>query len=298
MFSPCRRSAFFSVLALALLWAVWPSVASAAVNDGLPKRTLRICSDPNNLPFSNERQEGFENKIANLIGRELNAKVEYTWWAQRRGFIRNTLKSYQCDVVLGVPSNFGPTLTTMPYYRSSYVFVYRQDSGLNIRSFNDPALQDVRIGVQIVGDDFANTPPAHALANRKIINNVVGYTVYGDYSQENPPARIIDAVAAGEIDMAVVWGPLAGYFAKRQAIPLVVVPVSPASDRSLPFVFDISMGVRHGDKRLRRELEQVIERRSKEIEAILNDYGVPRIGTRLSSRKGRSGWKPFISSRH
>jgi quinoprotein dehydrogenase-associated probable ABC transporter substrate-binding protein len=201
-------------------------------------------------------------------------------------------------VVIGVPSNFGPTLTTTPYYRSSYVFVYRRDSGLNIRSLNDPVLHDVRIGVQIVGDDFANTPPAHALASRKIIDNVIGYTVYGDYSQENPPARIIDAVAAGDIDVAIAWGPLAGYFAKRQAVPLEVVPVSPSSDRSLPFVFDVAMGVRHGDKRLRSELERVLERRAKEIEAILDDYGVPRIGTRLSSRKGRSGWKPIISFRH
>ncbi|HYE34090.1 substrate-binding domain-containing protein [Methylocaldum sp.] len=296
MFSRCRRSGFFSVLAL--LWAFWPAAAIAAVNDDLPKRALRICSDPNNLPFSNQKQEGFENKIGNLIAHDLNAEVKYTWWVQRRGFIRNTLKSHQCDVVLGVPSDFAPTLTTTPYYRSSYVFVYRRDSGLNIRSFNDPALHDVRIGVQIVGDDFANTPPAHALTSRKIINNVVGYTVYGDYSQENPPARIIDAVVAGDIDIAIVWGPLAGYFAKRQAVPLAVVPVSPSADRSLPFVFDIAMGVRHGDKRLRRELERVIERRSKEIEAILDDYGVPRIGTRLSSRKGRSEWKSSISSRH
>ncbi|MGX2032783.1 MULTISPECIES: quinoprotein dehydrogenase-associated putative ABC transporter substrate-binding protein [Methylocaldum] len=283
---------------LALLAAFWPGMASAVVDDHSPKRTLRICSDPNNLPFSNQRQEGFENKIGDLIAHELNAEVEYTWWAQRRGFIRNTLKSHRCDLVLGVPSNFGPALTTTPYYRSSYVFVYRLDSGLNIRSFNDPTLHDVRIGVQMVGDDFANTPPAHALTSRKIIDNVVGYTVYGDYSKENPPARIIDAVVAGDIDIAVVWGPLAGYFAKNQAVPLAVVPVSPPADRSLPFVFDIAMGVRHGDKRLRTELERIIERRSKEIEAILDEYGVPRIGTRLSSRNGRSGWKSVISSRH
>ncbi|MGX2041915.1 substrate-binding domain-containing protein [Methylocaldum sp. MU1018] len=287
MSSRCRKCA------LALLWILsagaGAGAASADASDDLPRRALRICADPNNLPFSNRREEGFENKIGELIARELNARVEYTWWAQRRGFIRNTLQSYRCDVVLGVPSGFEPALTTTPYYRSSYVFVYRRDAGPNIRSFNDPALLDVRIGVQIVGDDFANTPPVHALTSRKIVDNVVGYTVYGDYSKENPPARIIDAVATGEIDVAIAWGPLAGYFARRQTVPLAVVPVSPPADRSLPFVFDIAMGVRRGDKRLRAELERVIWRRRKEIDAILDDYGVPRIGTRLSGRNGRSG---------
>lgn len=285
MSSRCRKCA------LALLWilSAGAGAASADASDDLPRRALRICADPNNLPFSNRREEGFENKIGELIARELNARVEYTWWAQRRGFIRNTLQSYRCDVVLGVPSQFELAMTTTPYYRSSYMFVYRQDSGLNIRSFNDPALHDVRIGVQIIGDDFANTPPVHALTSRKIVDNVVGYTVYGDYSKENPPARIIDAVATGEIDVAIAWGPLAGYFAKNQSVPLAVVPVSPPADRSLPFVFDIAMGVRHGDKRLRAELERVIWRRRKEIDAILDDYGVPRIGTRLSGRNGRSG---------
>lgn len=285
MSSRCRKCA------LALLWilSAGAGAASADASDDLPRRALRICADPNNLPFSNRREEGFENKIGELIARELNARVEYTWWAQRRGFIRNTLQSYRCDVVLGVPSGFEPALTTTPYYRSSYVFVYRRDAGPNIRSFNDPALLDVRIGVQIVGDDFANTPPVHALTSRKIVDNVVGYTVYGDYSKENPPARIIDAVATGEIDVAIAWGPLAGYFARRQTVPLAVVPVSPPADRSLPFVFDIAMGVRRGDKRLRAELERVIWRRRKEIDAILDDYGVPRIGTRLSGRNGRSG---------
>jgi len=293
MSSPCLRLTLCPVFAL--LWAVLAGAASPA--EDRSGRVLRICADPNNLPFSNQREEGFENKIGALVARELNAEVEYAWWAQRRGFIRNTLESNRCDVVLGVPSGFGPTLTTTPYYRSSYVFVYRRDSGLNIRSFNDPALRDVRIGVQIVGDDFANTPPAHALASRKIVDNVIGYTVYGDYLEENPPARIIDAVAAGDIDVAVAWGPMAGYFAGRQAVPLAVVPVSPSSDRSLPFVFDIAMGVRHGDRRLLAELERVIERKRKEIEAILDDYGVPRIGTRLFSRKGRSEWKSPVSSR-
>jgi mxaJ protein len=240
---------------------------------------LRVCADPNNLPFSNERREGFENKIAEVLAREMHRKVEYKWWAQRRGFIRNTLRAGECDVVLGVPASFELALTTSPYYRSSYVFVSRKDRHLDIRSFDDPALRKLKIGVQLIGDDSANTPPAHALTARHIVENVVGYTVYGDYSKPNPPARIIEAVARGEVDVAVVWGPLAGYFAPRQKTALEVVPVSPQIDLPfLPFVYDISMGVRRGDDALREELERIIELRRAEIETILDNYGVPRIG--------------------
>jgi mxaJ protein len=244
-----------------------------------PRQHLRVCADPNNLPFSNERREGFENKIAALVAREMHADVEYTWWAQRRGFVRNTLRANECDLVVGLPSSFELAQTTAPYYRSTYVFVYRTDRGLDIRSFDDPQLRTLKIGVQMVGDDFSNTPPAHALANRRIIENVRGYTVYGDYAEANPPARIVEAVARGEIDLAIVWGPLAGYFAPRQKVALEVVPVSPEIDPPyLPFVFDISMGVRRGDDALREELEQILVRRRAEIESILDEYGVPRVG--------------------
>jgi quinoprotein dehydrogenase-associated probable ABC transporter substrate-binding protein len=208
----------------------------------------------------------------------MNTDVQYTWWAQRRGFIRNTLKAHECDLVIGVPSSFELASTTSPYYRSTYVFVYRKNRGLNIHSFDDPILSKVKVGVQMIGDDFANTPPAHALTNRNIIQNVKGYTVYGDYAQANPPARIIEAVAKGDVDVAIVWGPLAGYFAKKQKVPLEIVPVSPEIDLPyLPFVFDISMGVRRGDDAFKEELEQILARKRAEIESILDDYGVPRI---------------------
>ncbi len=254
------------------------------------RTALRVCADPNNLPFSNDRLEGFENKIASLVARELNLEVQYTWWAQRRGFFRNTLRAGVCDLVVGVPSSFELALTTSPYYRSTYVFVSRKDRHLNVRSFDDAVLHKIKIGVQMVGDDFANTPPAHALSNRGIIGNVRGYTLYGDYAQANPPARIIEAVARGEVDVAVAWGPLAGYFARRQKVPLEVVPVSPEIDLPfLPFVYDISMGVRRGDDAFREELEGVLARRRAEIEAILDEYGVPRVGgaqaTEASYRK-------------
>jgi quinoprotein dehydrogenase-associated probable ABC transporter substrate-binding protein len=243
-----------------------------------PAGVLRICADPNNLPFSNDKQQGFENKIANLLANDLGERVEYTWWAQRRGFIRNTLKAGTCDLVMGVPAGFEMALTTSPYYRSSYVFLSRKDRRLYIESLDDPLLRSLKIGVQMVGDDFSNSPPAHALSNRGIITNVKGFTVYGDYAQPNPPARIVEAVARKEIDVAIVWGPLAGYFAKQSPSALEIAPVSPQIDRPfLPFVFDIAMGVRRGDQQLKDQIEQVLEKRRGEINHILAEYGVPRV---------------------
>jgi quinoprotein dehydrogenase-associated probable ABC transporter substrate-binding protein len=272
----CFRS-LEGTVAAALL-ALLATACAAKGHADAPQRELRVCADPNNLPFSNQRGEGFENRLADLIARDLHATVRYTWWPQRRGFIRNTLKAGACDVVLGVPSSFEMALATRPYYRSTYVFVYRQDRGLRLRSFDDPILRKLRIGVQMIGDDGYNSPPAHALANRGMIDNVVGYTVYGDYSQPNPPARIVEAVAAGEVDVAVVWGPLAGYFAPRQRVPLAVVPVAPQIDMPfLPFVFDIAMGTRRGDAKLHAELDDILERRRPEIDALLDRYGVPRV---------------------
>jgi mxaJ protein len=215
----------------------------------------------------------------------LGERVEYTWWAQRRGFFRNTLKAGVCDVVIGVPSGFEMALTTRPYYRSTYVFLYRKDRGLKVNSLDDPILKNVRVGVQIIGDDMSNAPPAHALSRRNIVDNVRGYTLYGDYSQSNPPARIVDAVAKRDIDLAIVWGPLAGYFAKQSRVPLEVVPVSPQIDQPfLPFVFDISMGVRRDDQELRDQLEQAMEKRRADIDRILADYRVPRVDQEKGAR--------------
>jgi quinoprotein dehydrogenase-associated probable ABC transporter substrate-binding protein len=248
--------------------------AAPAVNE------LRVCADPNNLPFSNDRQEGFENKIAEIVAHDMNAKIRYTWWAQRRGFVRNTLNAHECDLLIGVPSAFERASTTIPYYRSTYVFVTRRDRHIRISSFDDAVLRKLRIGVQMIGDDFTNTPPAHALSKRNIIQNVRGYSVYGDYRQPNPPARIIDALVKGDVDVAIAWGPLAGYFAKQAPVALEITPVSPQIDLPyLPFVFDISMGVRRGEPAFRDELNSIINRRKHEIDRILDQYGVPRVNT-------------------
>ena len=265
--------------ALGALASVTALRVPAQAHAPAPPHVLRVCADPNNLPYSNERQEGFENRIAELVAHEMSAELRYVWWAQRRGYIRNTLRAGLCDVFIGMPTGLDMVLVTRPYYRSTYAFVTKR-SGPHITSFDDARLKRLRVGVQIIGDDFANAPPAEALTHRGIVRNVRGYSVLGDYREPNPPSRIVRAVANGEIDVAVVWGPLAGYFARRSPVPLRVVPVSPEVDVPyLPFVFDIAMGVRHGDTPLRDTLDAVIVRRQHDIDRILADYGVPRADT-------------------
>jgi mxaJ protein len=253
-------------------------VAKAAQPTTQPLRVLTVCADPNNLPFSNERGEGFENKLAELVAREMGAELKYVWRAQRRGFFRHAFKDDGADVVMGVPAGFERALTTKPYYRSSYVFVTRRIDGPAVKSFDDEVLHKVKVGIQITGEDGQNPPPAYALARRGIIDNVVGYTVYGDYAEHNPPARVVDAVANREVDVAVVWGPLAGYFARQGRVPLDVSPVSPAVEPpGLPFAFSIAVGVRKNGKELREEIDAVLARRHEDVIRILDEYGVPRV---------------------
>jgi mxaJ protein len=237
---------------------------------------LRVCADPNNLPFSDQAGRGFENKIIALTARDLGLTVSYTWWAQRRGYIRHTLKADICDVWPGVASGAEMMTSTQPYYRSSYVFVTRADRGLHITSLDDPQLRELIIGVQMVGSDAMNTPPAHALARRGIVQNVRGYMLYGDYRQPHPPSAIIDAVENGNVDVAIVWGPMAGYFAARGSTPLTIGPVQPWRDGvGLPMAFYISMGVRRGDNALLQSLNDSFERNHAAIVAILAAYHVP-----------------------
>ena len=244
-------------------------------SQGIDIDKVRVCADPNNLPFSNEAGEGFENRIAALLAQDLGVPLEYRWWAQRRGFVRNTLRAGDCDIVMGVPKGYELTLNTRPYYRSTYVILSRA-GGEPYRSLDDKRLTRATIGVQLIGDDFANTPPAHALTRRGIIDNVRGYPVYGDYRNDSPAADIVRAVADGEIDVALVWGPLAGYFAPRQQQKLAMAPLPAEGDYpGLPFTFDIAIGVRKGNRELCDLLDRWLDRHCAEIAAILAEYGVP-----------------------
>ena len=242
------------------------------------QRQLVACADPNNLPFSNRAGDGFENKLAALIAGQLHAKLSYVWWAQRRGYVRNTLGEAKCDFWPGVASNVEMVATSRPYYRSTYVFVSRAKDGLIGLTLDDPRLRKLRIGVQMVGDDGMNTPPAHALSRRGIIGNVRGYMLYGDYRQPNPPAEIVRAVGRGDVDVALVWGPLAGYFAGRSPEKLRLEPVTPwLDDAQWPMAYDISVGVQKNNSRLLREIDRVLGQHKAEVDALLTRYGVPLV---------------------
>jgi mxaJ protein len=247
-----------------------------------PSNLLRVCADPNNLPFSNEAGEGFENKLAELVARDLGKTVTYTWWAQRRGFVRKTLKEGNCDLVMGVPAHYDLVETTKPYYGSTYVLVSRADRKLDIASLKDPRLRDLSIGVHLIGNDATNTPPAHALGAEGLVSNVHGFMIYGDYRNPNPPADLISAVGNGEVDIAAAWGPLAGYAAKRSGVPLTIMPISDTTEFApLRFQFDIAMGVRKGDHALKAKLDDVIEREHARINQLLESYGVPLVTAKM-----------------
>lgn len=237
------------------------------------EHVLRVCADPNNLPFSNAQEQGFENKIASLLASTLHETLSYTWWVERSNLAKNTLNANRCDILLGVPAGFEHVATTRPYYRSIYVFVYRQDRQLHLNSLYDPVLERLHIGVHVLGNGFC--PPELVLARRGIRSNVTGYSMLGSYGQASPPARLIEAVEKKDVDVAIVWGPLGGYFAQHQPAPLVVVPVSPDHFGQIPFSYDIAMAVRTGNVALKDRLDNALTSKAKEIRAILVSYGVP-----------------------
>jgi mxaJ protein len=241
---------------------------------------LRVCADPNNMPFSDRAREGFENRIATILGHDLGLPVTYTWWPQRRGFIRTTLNAGLCDVVVGIVSGDEQVITTAPYYRSTYVFVSRRARDYHIDSFDDPRLPHLRIGIHVIGDDYNSLPPGVALARRGMVHNVVGYSIYGNYAEPSPPSRLIDAVGRGEVDVAVVWGPLAGYYARRSPVPLVITPVSTRfATPGIPFGYAIAVGVRHSDTALRSRLDRALVRERSAIRETLVRYGVPMLAS-------------------
>jgi mxaJ protein len=258
--------------------ARWLLPALLIASTAHAEEVLRVCADPNNLPYSDNAGAGYENRIAQLIARDLHARVEYTWWAQRRGFARNTVKADHCDVWMGVAKGVQTLDTTTPYFRSGYAFVTRADEHLDdLKSLDDPRLRKLVVGVQMIGNDASNTPPAHALADRGIVDNVRGFMVYGDYEKHDPAAPIVDAVADKSIDVAVVWGPLAGYFAHASRVALRVAPVVADANEKWPMVFDIAVGVRKNDPQLKQRIERALADEHDAIGRILDDYHVPRL---------------------
>jgi quinoprotein dehydrogenase-associated probable ABC transporter substrate-binding protein len=278
-----------TALAVLVVLALRGAEAQVPAAERRPLPPLRVCADPNNLPFTNDRGEGFENEIAELVARDLGTTLEYVWRPQRRGFVRTTLNEGRCDLIMGVPVGYDPVRTTRPYYRSTYVFVQRADAPVRVTSLADSALSRLRVGIHVVGDE--NPPAMTALARRGIIDNVEGYSIYGDYSEPNPPARLIEAVAKGDVDVAIAWGPLVGYFATRQSVPLIVAPVPASSDPSgQSWTFPIAMGMRRSSTALAGALDRILVADAPSIHEILVRYGVPLLPIEVGTmRRPRSG---------
>jgi quinoprotein dehydrogenase-associated probable ABC transporter substrate-binding protein len=270
-----RSSLGLTAFLLLATFGTPPETAQGQLRPGLQKPgVIRVCADPDNMPLSNQKGEGFEQKIAELVAKEWNAKIEYAWWPVRRGFFARALNGRYCDVAIQAPAGFDMAAVTRPYFRSGYVFVTRKDSGLDIRSLADPRLKKLKIGVNLLNSDAENTPPAMALSRYGVVGNLIGFSTF--YTDAERPEDIVNAVAKKDIDLAIVWGPIAGYFAKVSPVPLSLVPLAERDSLSdFPFRFDIGMGVRRRDRVLRDSLQTVLDRRAPEIQAILKDYGVP-----------------------
>jgi quinoprotein dehydrogenase-associated probable ABC transporter substrate-binding protein len=234
---------------------------------------LQICGDPGNMPLSNIKQEGFQNKMANVLAEAMGARVVYYWRPfLERGLTRQTFDETSCDLMFDMPANYGRLLTTFPIYRTTYVLAYRNDKGLKIENLDDPKLKDLKIGV------FQTSGIREALAKRGIVNNVTLkiQTHDGDLVPENQPWYIVQDVLDGKLDVAAVWGPFAGWVVKMKHEPLTILPVNLMEDR-VPLEFDLAIGVRKTDVLLKYMLEFALEDKKDEIEKILNDYGVPLV---------------------
>lgn len=242
---------------------------------------LRVCADPNNLPFSNQKEEGFENRIAALLAKEMGLKLEYTWFPQRMGFIRNTLRAmdkdagrYKCDLVIGVPDEFELAATTRPYYRSTYAMVFRGDSGLgSVKTPDDLAkvpadtLHKLKLGV------FAQTPPVDWLQRHKLFDQAISFNRQSGDPEEYPGQIIERELMGKKIDVAFAWGPIAGYFARKAGGGVSMVPFP--AEKEIKFDYAIAMGVRHGNKPWRDRIDGLIAAKQPEINAILREYQVP-----------------------
>jgi len=270
------RTGFVPLLAIALT-----ATSAAAQEDSLHSTqlttsreagVLRVCADPDNLPASNQAGQGYEIKIAELIAQTWGWRVEYAWWPVRRGFFSRALNGRYCDVAITAPSGLDIAGVTSPYFRSGYYIVYRKDSGLNLSSLADTTFRRLRIGVHILNSDAENTPPAMALSSYGVVGNLVGFPT--NYSDMYRPDDIFKALGTS-IDVAIVWGPIAGYFVQQSRVPLVMHKVAEDTVQGIPFVYSMGMGVRRRDTKFRDSLQAVIDQKRGDLVKILQSFNVP-----------------------
>ncbi|MEY5021348.1 MAG: Extracellular solute-binding protein family 3 [Pseudomonadota bacterium] len=256
--------------------------------DGLPgmpyriptDNEFRVCADPENLPYSNQKGEGFENKIAEVLAKDLGKELTYEFWLDRQGYLRNTINAQRCDVIIGMGSDVDSLRTSKPYYRSGYVFVYRKSSNYNIKDWDAEDLKKGFIG--IVGE----SPPTIPLRDHNLMANARPYRLQRDLNLS--PGHMIDDLVAGKIDVAIIWGPIGGYYAKQSKEPLVVVPVPEYKSVNVKGKeeWNISVAVRKKDKDRMEMIQGALDRNQAKILKILDDYGIPHKPVILGDKIG------------
>jgi len=245
-----------------------PAAAQAPTGELVARTQLRVCADPADLPFSDQKLEGFENKIAALMGQELSVPVTYAWFPQVVGFVRNTLGAGRCDLIMGTVAGDELVQTTSPYYFTSYTIVFRKDSGLTFNGFDDPKLRDLHIGV------VSGTPPSDLLVRHGLMANARPYQLQIDTRLGTETHQMILDIVDKKIDAGLLWGPIAGYYIRHDNLPLTLAMLH--SEPQAPRLeYHIAMGVRHNEPDWRRRVNAIIQKRRSDIMAILRDYGVP-----------------------
>lgn len=248
-----------------------PAARAQATGELVATDALRVCADPSNLPFSNERGEGFENRIAALLGRALDRQVEYVFFPQVQGFVRNTLRAGRCDLVMGTVAGDDLMQNTAPYYHTTYVMAFRRGAAEPPERLDDPRMRGLRLGA------VARTPPVDLLVRNNLMDNTRFYRLAVDTRIETPGADLVRAVAEGDLDVALVWGPIAGYQAKAHGLPIELRPL-PTEPGAARMDYRITMGVRGQEPEWRRRINAVIREKQGEIDGILREYGVPLLG--------------------
>lgn len=271
----CRLLVFRLGLVLFSIFSIYTPVQAAetANRQALTTGYLRVCADPSNLPYSDKDLQGFENKIIDAIANKLDLEVRYTWYPQSTGFVRNTLKLRECDLISGITTTSQTVQNTNPYYHSVYTMVYRKDSGITATTIADAQLKDKKLGV------VAGTPPANILAQQGLLPNVRPYQLVADTRRELPASQAISDVDTGLTDVAFIWGPIAAYYADQAEHPLEIVPLVNES-RSTRLNFRVSMAVRYNETDWKRKINTVLKELEPEIQAILSDYNVPLLDDR------------------
>lgn len=251
-------------LSVARLSPAYPQMPGEILN----RTELHICADPNNLPFSNDKGEGFENKIAEMIGADLKLPVKYVFFPQVVGFVRNTLQAHTCDLIIGTAAGDDIVQTTSPYYYSTYVAVYLRGNGFQFTDFSDPKLKTMRIGI------VSGTPPSDLLVRHDLMAHAKPYALMVDTRYDSPTREMVDDIENHTVDVGLLWGPIAGYYAKDAKEPLAMAPL-PDEEGAPRMDYHIAMGVRINEPEWRRKINAVIAKHHAELIAILRDYGVP-----------------------